>query len=159
MLSCATYRFVKNAKVEQITSRCCAEIRKRRKETWYFITQAGKSCLTYAMTYKPVGAIVARVQPSLYTLLGVKGDVTEGLGLILDKKALWWLNKEQKRWRYISLKSGFMGLGGISILHVWSCFACNSALSSWWYCVYNFPAPASHFSMLLAQCLAATNSK
>lgn len=42
----------------------------------------------YAVTYKSVGATVARVQPSLYTLVGVKGDVTEGLGLILDKKAL-----------------------------------------------------------------------
>lgn len=48
----------------------------------------------HAVTYKSVGAIMARVQPSLYTLVGVKGDVTEGLGLILGKKALWWLNKE-----------------------------------------------------------------
>lgn len=42
----------------------------------------------HAVIYKSVGAIVARVQPSLYTLVGVKRDVTEGLGLILDKKAL-----------------------------------------------------------------------
>lgn len=87
------------------------------------------------MTYKSVGAIVARVQPSLYTLVGVKGDVTKGLALILDKKALWWLNKEQKRRSQISLKSGFMGLDGISILHVWPCFARNNTLSSWWYCL------------------------
>jgi len=41
-----------------------------------------------AMVYKSVEAIVTCVQPSLYTLLSVKGDVTEGLGLILGKKAL-----------------------------------------------------------------------
>lgn len=42
----------------------------------------------YAVTYKSVEAIVTCVQSSLYTLLSVKGDVTEGLGLILDEKAL-----------------------------------------------------------------------
>lgn len=42
----------------------------------------------YAMAYKSVEAIVTGVQPSLYALLSVKGDVTEGLGLILDKNAL-----------------------------------------------------------------------
>lgn len=42
----------------------------------------------YARTYKSVEAIVNGVQPSLYTLLSVKGDVTGGLSLILDKKAL-----------------------------------------------------------------------
>lgn len=52
------------------------------------MTQAGKNSLMYAMTYKSVEAIVNGVQPSLYTLLSVKGDVTGGLSLILDKKAL-----------------------------------------------------------------------
>lgn len=53
------------------------------------MTQAGKNTrIMYAMTYKSVEAIVTGVQPSLYTLFSVKGDVTEGLVLILDKKAL-----------------------------------------------------------------------
>lgn len=52
------------------------------------MTHAGKNSLVYAMTYKSVETIVISVQPPLYTLLSVKGDVTEGLGLILDKKAL-----------------------------------------------------------------------
>lgn len=42
----------------------------------------------YATAYKSVEAIVTSVQPSLYTLLSVKDDVTGGLGLIPDKKAL-----------------------------------------------------------------------
>lgn len=52
------------------------------------MTQEGKNSHMYAMTYKSVETIVTGVQPSLYTILGVKDDVTEGLGLILDKKAL-----------------------------------------------------------------------
>lgn len=52
------------------------------------LTQAGKNSFMYAMAYESVEAIVTGVQPSLYTLLSVNGDVTEGLGLILDKKAL-----------------------------------------------------------------------
>lgn len=39
-----------------------------------------------AMTPISVKAIVTGVQPSLYTLLTVKDDVTEGLVLILDEK-------------------------------------------------------------------------
>ena len=53
------------------------------------MTQAGKKSFVYAMTYKSVEAVVTSVQPSLYTLFSVKCDVTEGLGLILDKKASW----------------------------------------------------------------------
>lgn len=52
------------------------------------MTLTRKNSLMYAMAYKSVEAIMTSVQPSLHTLLSVKDDVTEGLGLILDKKAL-----------------------------------------------------------------------
>lgn len=52
------------------------------------MTQTGKNNFVYDTTLKSVELIVTGVQSLFYTLLTIKDDVTDGLGLILGEKAL-----------------------------------------------------------------------